>query len=95
MAEKTGVTAETWLFLLREGGRWTAQAVRAQVSPHSIDMPSILQSLAKTGFVIKHPKERIGAPVTFSVTLDCKVPLRVTLKDILANDAKALVQESQ
>jgi DNA-binding HxlR family transcriptional regulator len=79
-----GTTRAVWLFLLRQGGRWScaelAYALAGQ-SHHSIEQA--LTRMSADGFIKRFDKKVKGDRVTFGVTRECKVPRGIPLTALL------------
>lgn len=77
----TGATSRVWLALLKAGGRLSpsevAQLVEG-VDPTSVK--SLLFSLSTSGAAHKYDASR---PMRYGVTLHCRVPMGVTIGEIL------------
>lgn len=78
----TGSTSRVWLALLQAGGRLTATEVAAladDVAPDGIR--ALLHALSRSGAARKYEDT---SPMRYGVTPACRVPMGVTIGDILA-----------
>lgn len=81
--ERSGDTKLMWLFLLRNPGRHTGKQVSTACEPESRVPRIILQNMADRGYVKVYPKVEGWPRITFEVDKECKVPLGVTVEEIL------------
>lgn len=85
MPAMNGKTARLWLAMLREGGRSTSGEVAGLCDLESAETSNILSSMVSHGTARKFapPAGKIlGAK--YGVTADCKVPIGVTISEIMA-----------
>ncbi len=80
--EHLGVSA-IWLFLLKEGGRWSTREI-AEAFGGKIDrVCSLTHAMAGRGFVKRHHKGEYRAQYEYAVDGTCEVPRKVKMSDIL------------
>jgi hypothetical protein len=80
---RTGMVKAAWLLMLGEGGRWSAKEISTKLGQ---DLHSHLYRMTEQGCVARYPSSD-DEPVQFGVTNDCKVPLGVTMKEIMEAQA--------
>lgn len=80
---RTGNVKAAWLLMLTEGGRWSSKEISKKLGK---DLHSHLYRMTEQGYVLKYPSTE-DDPVQFGVTTDCKVPLGVTMRDIMEAQA--------
>lgn len=75
-----GISRAVWLLMLREGGRWRPPELSKSLSQHMDG--STLTAMVNTGALRRFPL--LGKKGSeYGVTLGCKVPIGVTLKDLV------------
>jgi predicted transcriptional regulator len=74
--------AAVWLMMLREGGRWTAAEVGERLSLDQTAAAGSLRSMYEFGTVQKWERSETNDRVRYGVTVDCKIPRGVTVKDV-------------
>lgn len=92
---KTGIVRQLWLHLLAEGGYSTKAELAAEIQVEGKRVDGLLDQLASRGFCQKYRNPDRKNGVGYGVTLSCKVPNEVTVKDILAAVGKGQQLESQ
>lgn len=88
------ITSTLWMIMLREGGRWKPKELVDAVPPAGpavIHASGTLQAMARAGQCIAFPVVGVTLKNTYGVTLGCKVPNGITLRDLV--DAGAMRQE--
>lgn len=80
---RTGSVKAAWLLMLGEGGRWSSKDISQKLGK---DLHSHLYRMMEQGYAIRYAGGD-GEPVRFGVTTDCKVPLGVTMRDIMEAQA--------
>lgn len=68
--------SRTWLFMLREGGTWSVPELAEACAMERDRFRMHLQRWSNSGRVIKRGAE-------FGITLDCKIPEGLTLREVL------------
>lgn len=87
---RTGLTGRYWLALLKEGGRLTvAEAEKLVGDGDRVNARVILFGMAESGSLHKYAPGDDKRAARFGVTPDCKVPMGVTISDILACNLQA------
>lgn len=80
---RTGSVKAAWLLMLGEGGRWSSKDISEKLGK---DLHSHLYRMMEQGYAIRYSGSD-GVPVRFGVTNECKVPLGITLRDIVEAQA--------
>lgn len=84
MARPTGDSGKLWLALLKEGGRKSAREAADLTSHYDTTVAgSLLKSMEKCGSVRKFPVTPGSRNIKYGVTLQCRVPIGVTIGEIL------------
>jgi hypothetical protein len=65
--------------MLSEGGRWSSKEISTRLGK---DLHSHLYRMTEQGYVSRYPSSE-DEPVQFGVTNDCKVPLGVTVRELM------------
>lgn len=76
---RTGNVKAAWLLMLSEGGRWSSKEISTRLGK---DLHSHLYRMTEQGYVSRYPSSE-DEPVQFGVTNDCKVPLGVTVRELM------------
>lgn len=81
MADRfTGATSKVWLALLKAGGRLSTSEVTKLVDVDPESVRALLHSLSTSGAAHKYDTSK---PMRYGVTLHCRVPMGVTIGEIL------------
>jgi hypothetical protein len=72
-----------WLMMLKEGGRWTAAEVGARVGMDQTAAACALRSMHEFGTIQKWGRSETNDRVRFGVTVECKVPRGITVRDVM------------
>lgn len=83
MVRDNSITASTWLFLLKEGGRWAASDVALKLGLSKREVSWRLHFMGKHGCVKSYDVPDSSWRVLYGVTLDCKVPKEVTVQRVM------------
>lgn len=93
-AERNGLTRDVWLWLLKEGGFSSSREIAAGLGmPKSEDIGRIAATMCHGKFLVRREKQRLGQFMRYGITPACKVPMNVTLQDLLECGAIALAGE--
>ena len=79
---RTGTTKAAWLFLLREGGRWTAVDIADELGDSNQEVMQMIAAMVSGGLVRRYEKQKPCAYLTYGVTAACKVPRGVTIAEL-------------
>ena len=73
-----------WLFLLREGGWWTAGAIQDALGLERHDnVYAAVRRMSYQGMLERNVPSERGKVITYSVTSACRVPDNVVYSEIL------------
>lgn len=78
----SGGTKRIWVWLLAEGGRSSTAEVSAALDIDLADARGFLNSMVAAGSVKRFLPTEPGGFVTFGVTMDCRAPQGLTLREL-------------
>jgi hypothetical protein len=76
-------TKTSWLHILKEGGRWTTGEMSEVLGTDHCNSRGFLNSMVAAGSLKRFEPTEPGGKITFGVTVDCRVPMGVTLADLM------------
>jgi hypothetical protein len=77
---RSGSMKRAWMLMATEGGRWSASEVAERLGQ---DMHSHLQRMVECGYAKKYTGSGRCNAVRFGVDEKCKVPVGVTIKELM------------
>jgi hypothetical protein len=84
--EKREVTRPLWLYLLEEGGRWTASELARTLSFEINQACAALSQMHTRGMVKRHVPTEYGKTMAYEVDDSCRLPDNLTLADVRGRD---------
>lgn len=85
MTPRNGKSRKLWLMLLREGGRMSAAELARGLEVKPNEIKAVLASMAQNGTVTHYPRSVASRRVSYGITNANKVPLELTIDDLLQN----------
>lgn len=89
---KSHIVRDAWLLMLKEGGRWSTTEIRTRLGMEDLarSFHGNIFSMARNGYATRYePEAGKYRGAKYGVTLGCKVPLGVTVKQILSVTEKS------
>ena len=82
---RTGLARDIWLYICREGGRWSPDEIAARFSLPRQQAALAMHNMAGRVGSLRRYKDR--GRTRFGVTTECKVPHGVSLAELAAAGA--------
>lgn len=83
MSDDLGLRGRAWLHMLSEGGRWSVREIAIDMGATVHLMHNELEKMYDAGSVARHErKDGVERLVTYSVSDQCHMPMRLTLADV-------------
>lgn len=80
--DRRDLTRPIWLFLLREGGRWTSSEIGKSIGLNTTTVCSSLIQQAERGLVRRHVPTEYGKQITYEVDDTCRIPEGLVLVEV-------------
>jgi DNA-binding HxlR family transcriptional regulator len=83
---RLGTSRAIWLYVLENGGLWTASELHRCIVPHDYKpayLDNLLRTMADTGVVTRAPSPDRKNGVAYGVTKANRIPQGVTVEEVL------------
>jgi hypothetical protein len=75
---------DLWVWLLNDGGAWTAHDIAKEVEREVDDVFNRLAAMAAKGFVVKLPPANGSRRLRYAVTGTCRIPFGMRVAEVQA-----------